>query len=214
MAATTRVQVFARAPISGTAKTRLIPRIGADAAANLQTILTDRALTTALASDIGPVELWCSPDDSHPSFRAWGARGVRLLTQSGTNLGERMQCAISSALSSGDNAVLIGSDCPNLSTHDLHEAVKGLDGQTEWVFAPAEDGGYVLVAVSPGAHRSLPHLFDGIDWGSDRVMEQTRLRMRKHAQQWRELATQWDIDRPEDYDRLLRELPGLLAALA
>lgn len=66
------------------------------------------------------------------------------------------------------------------------------------VFIPAEDGGYVLV----GLRRPLPRLFEDIDWGSERVMTQTRARLHELGLSWRELPTLWDIDRPQDLDRL------------
>jgi uncharacterized protein len=59
---------MAKAPIPGVVKTRLIPTIGAHAAAVLQERLTERAIATALAADVGPVTLWCSPDATHSTF--------------------------------------------------------------------------------------------------------------------------------------------------
>lgn len=201
-----RVQVFARAPVSGDVKTRLIPRIGADSAARLQRTLTERAVATAIAAGIGPVELWCSPDLAHPSFTAFTKLGITLRDQGSGNLGERMHRALSDALQAGDFAVLIGSDCPSLIPDDLRGAARALEQCADVAFVPAEDGGYVLIAARTCSHR----LFDGISWGSGSVMEESRSRLRELGQTWKELAPRWDIDRPEDYDRLLREQPQLL----
>ncbi len=192
--------------MSGEAKTRLIPRLGADAAADVQMRLTGRAVATAIAADIGPVELWCSPDRSHPSFTTLAQRGAVLRDQGGGNIGERMHRALSSAALVGDFAVLIGSDCPSLTPHDLRCAAQALHKGADLAFVPAEDGGYVLIA----ARTCSPRLFNGIAWGSAEVMAQTRERLRELGQTWKELAPRWDIDRPEDYDRLLREHPHLL----
>ena len=52
-----RIIVFAHAPEPGAVKTRLIPLLGAERAAALQRVLIDRAISTALAAGIGPVEL-------------------------------------------------------------------------------------------------------------------------------------------------------------
>ncbi len=60
---------MAKAPVPGLAKTRLIPDIGAHAAAVLAARLTERAVQTARAADVGPVTLWCMPDTMHPDFR-------------------------------------------------------------------------------------------------------------------------------------------------
>ncbi|MBL8419518.1 MAG: glycosyltransferase, partial [Dechloromonas sp.] len=57
--------ILAKAPVPGLAKTRLIPHLGADGAAALQRWLLERIVTTALAADIGPVSLWCTPDIGH-----------------------------------------------------------------------------------------------------------------------------------------------------
>ena len=132
--------MFARAPVCGEVKTRLIPRLGADGAARLQTKLTGHAVATAIASEVGPVELWCSPDISHPTFAALAQRGVVLRNQGAGNLGERMHRALSSAVRDGDFAVLIGSDCPSLTPHDLRCAAHALRDGTDAAFVPAEDG--------------------------------------------------------------------------
>jgi rSAM/selenodomain-associated transferase 1 len=205
-----RVQVFARAPVSGEVKTRLIPRLGAEGAARLQTKLTERAVATAIAAEIGPVELWCSPDLSHPTFAALAQRGVALRDQGPGDLGERMHGALSSAVRDGDFAVLIGSDCPSLTPHDLRCAAQAISDGADVAFVPAEDGGYVLIAT----RSCSPRLFDNISWGSDSVMAQTRSRLRELGQSWQELPPRWDIDRPEDYERLLREQPQILGEQA
>ena len=211
-AVTARVQVFARAPVSGEVKTRLIPRLGADAAARLQTTLTRHALTTAIDARVGPVELWCSPDCSHPTFTAFAHHGVVLFDQGSGDLGERMHRALSHALLVSDVSILIGSDCPSLTPQDLRAAVRALQRGADFAFTPAEDGGYVLVAARTCSPSVLRRVFDDVTWGTSSVMEQTRSRLRELGQTWKELATRWDIDRPEDYERLLREQPRAFAA--
>ena len=74
------------------------------------------------------------------------------------------------------------------------------------VFCPAEDGGYMLVGMS----QAMPALFEAMSWGTDTVMEETRQRLRSAGWRWHELPPHWDVDRPEDYQRLLRE--GWLSA--
>ncbi|MGD8476220.1 MAG: TIGR04282 family arsenosugar biosynthesis glycosyltransferase [Burkholderiales bacterium] len=208
MAVTYKVQVFARAPVSGEVKTRLIPRLGADLAARVQQRLTERTVATAKAAQVGPVELWCSPAPIHPSFVALHTRGITLREQGDGDIGMRMQRALADALRSGEYPILIGSDCPSLCAQDLRDAAQALQAGADVAFVPAEDGGYVLIA----ARTCSPDLFDGIDWGSSRVMAQTRKQLRRLGYTWTELATRWDLDRPEDYDRLLRELPQFSVA--
>jgi rSAM/selenodomain-associated transferase 1 len=202
---TVTVIVFARAPEPGAAKTRLIPRLGAAGAAELHARMTRRALDTARAAFPGAVELCCAPDAAHPFFRDIG--GVRLAEQGPGDLGERMHRALVRA---GGPAILIGSDCPALTPDYLHAAGTALKGGAEAVLGPAEDGGYVLI----GARQSIPALFGGIEWGSAGVLDAQCERLRALGWRWAELAPLWDVDRPEDLERLRGLAPELLAGLA
>jgi hypothetical protein len=198
----TRVQVFAKAPVPGKVKTRLMPRLGRRRAAGLQAWLIERTLRTALAAQLGPVELWCAPDRSHPFFEACARRfAVSLADQGEGNLGERMHRALATATINGRRALLIGCDCPALSTADLEAAVQALEQGADLTFVPAEDGGYVLI----GANRAPASVFEEVAWGTPRVMAQTRERMLAAGLTWTELAARWDVDRPEDFERLQRE---------
>ncbi|MQM30903.1 MAG: hypothetical protein CRU78_10415, partial [Candidatus Accumulibacter phosphatis] len=76
-------------------------------------------------------------------------------------------------------------------------------GRNDAVFIPAEDGGYVLL----GLRCPQPGLFEGVDWGSERVMAQTRQRLLALGLRWCELPALWDVDRPADLTRLAT-LPG------
>lgn len=203
-----RIQIFARAPVAGEVKTRLIPRIGAQAAAQLQERMLQHAVSIALAANIGPIELWCAPDVLHPAFAAIAEQSVSLHRQVEGNIGERMHHALNNANSGCAGSVLIGCDCPALTAADLTTAAQALQSGSDAVFVPAEDGGYVLI----GVHRCPEQLFDGIAWGTDKVMEQTRLRLRRLGWHWKELTPRWDIDRPEDYARLQLVFPHLAVA--
>jgi len=198
----TRIAVFAKAPVAGEVKTRLAAILGPEGAAGLHAGLVRHAISTAVQSRVGAVELWCAPDESHPFFERCAREfGVALRRQQGVDLGERMRRAVDAALASGEAIVVIGSDCPALAVADLRDAAEALRTH-DAVIAPAEDGGYVLIGLSA----SVPGLFDGIAWGGSAVMAATRARLADAT--WKELATRWDVDRPEDYARLARE--GLL----
>ena len=95
-------------------------------------------------------------------------------------------------------SLLIGTDCPALTATELRAAGLALAEGNDAVFIPAEDGGYVLI----GLRRPIDSLFDGVPWGSDRVMDHTRESLRRVGLRWRELSPSWDVDRPEDADRL------------
>jgi rSAM/selenodomain-associated transferase 1 len=187
------VLVFARAPLAGRAKTRIARRIGTSAAARLQERLVRAALATARAARCGPVEL-------HVTRRhAWFASlAVKTKLQRGAELGERMQRALRAALQRHPRVVLIGADCPALRGADIARAVRWLQGGADIVLAPAEDGGYALIA----ARRLHPALFSAIAWGGASVLEHTIENAARGALRLRLLRTVWDVDRPQDLERL------------
>jgi hypothetical protein len=195
----TPVLVFAKAPVPGEAKTRLIPALGAEGAAALHERLVDRALATSAAAAIGPVELCCTPDEPHPALvRLAHAHGARLAGQGPGDLGERMAAAFRRALGAAPAAIVIGCDCPALAPRHLREAAAALAGGCEAAIAPAEDGGYTLIGLT----RTADTLFDGIRWGESTVLAETRGRLAALGLRSHELETLWDVDRPEDLARL------------
>lgn len=189
------VVVFARAPQPGRVKTRLIPELGELGAAALHRRLVAHSLAASTQAGIGPVELWCTPGSGHAFFEDCRRRfGVSLRTQGEGDLGARMRRAFESALARSTRAILIGSDIPALSGRYLRDAGRALARGDDVVIGPAEDGGYVLIGLS----RCDPELFREIPWGGPEVLAETRRRIA--ALHWRssELATLWDVDRPED----------------
>jgi rSAM/selenodomain-associated transferase 1 len=202
----TAVIVFARAPRPGAVKTRLIPLLGPDGAAALHVRLVEQALATAREAAPEAVGLHCAPDASDPFFRSCADRyGIAIETQAGNGLGERMLAAFARALADHARVLLIGSDCPALTPRHLQQAGRALRDGADAVFVPCEDGGYALIGLT----RVDARLFDDIAWGSDRVMAETRARLKQLGWTWRELETLWDVDRPEDYERLaFSGLPG------
>ena len=191
------VAILAKAPVAGFAKTRLIPLLGAEGAARLQERLIRRALATALDASIGPVTLWCAPDTTNPLFREVARlRTVDLAAQPAGDLGARMLAAFQ-AVSPGRALVLTGTDCPVLTAADFTEAI-ALLSEADVVMAPAEDGGYGLIA----ARRPIPELFERMPWGTDGVAALTRKRARERGLRLAELRTIWDVDTASDFERL------------
>lgn len=190
-----QIAIFARAPVPGAAKTRLIPLLGADGAAHLHERLVTHAVKRALAADVGPVTLWCAPDCTHPFF---AKTGVALAGQQGADLGARMLHAFQSAQGP---LLLIGADCPAITTRDLRWCAKALEEGAPALFLPAEDGGYGLVGLA----RPIPQIFTDMQWGAANVMAHTRGRLLQADVPWLEGRTIWDVDRPEDYARLMAE---------
>lgn len=190
--------LFAKAPVAGAVKTRLIPLLGAAAAAQLHERLVMHALQMLIEADVGPVEICCAPDDSHAFFHQCRQRfGVGLSTQCEGDLGERMGDAFARALVTAPSALIVGADCPSITISDVRDAASQL-GSVDAALIPADDGGYVLI----GARRTHPLMFDRIDWGQATVLAAQRARFRALGWKWHEGATRWDIDRPEDLPRL------------
>jgi rSAM/selenodomain-associated transferase 1 len=129
---------------------------------------------------------------------------VKLYQQIEGDLGIRMAHAFYETLKKTHCALLIGTDAPSLTCADLKEAKTLLQKGTPAVIGPAEDGGYVLL----GLRQYDPQLFEGVSWGTDSVLEETRGRLRRLGWDWNELPQKWDVDRPEDVERLRRT--GLL----
>ncbi len=190
--------VFAKAPRAGEVKTRLIPLLGAEGAATLHRQLLHRTLLTATDAGLGPVELHGAPDTSDGCLQAQACRfSVALISQRGTDLGERLCNAFDEGLTRHAHVIIIGTDCPVLTPQHLWDAHWALERGNDAVLIPAEDGGYALIGLACCDQ----HLFSQIDWGGNTVLAATRERLSALRWRWHELETLWDIDRPADYQR-------------
>ncbi|MCK5877400.1 MAG: TIGR04282 family arsenosugar biosynthesis glycosyltransferase [Candidatus Marithrix sp.] len=188
------LQIFAKAPIAGKTKTRLIKVLGEQGAADLHKKLVIYCLQKF--SQVFSVQLWCYPDELHPFFSECKAKfNLSLHQQHGKDLGERMATALAST--APYPTILIGTDCPDLTVTMIKDAFIVLQ-QYSVVLGPAEDGGYVLI----GMQQQLPELFVDIPWGSSLVLEKTRSQLRNLQLSWSELPTQRDIDRPDDLNSI------------
>jgi rSAM/selenodomain-associated transferase 1 len=211
-----RILVFAKAPVPGQCKTRLIPELGAKGAARVQRALLDKTLRTALASDLAPVELWCAPSARHAVFRQAGeTHGVRLRTQPRGDLGARMDYALRQTLCLAGPGLLIGTDCPVFAPRHLAHALAALNDGADVVVCPAEDGGYVLI----GARKAISALFRGMPWGGAAVMAATRRELGRLGIRHTELPPLWDVDEPADLRRaysqgLLQDKAGFTGLLS
>lgn len=200
-----KLLVFARVPLAGQVKTRLIPAFGARGATAIYRQLLQRTLTAS--ADLAGVrrELWwdTAPDPQGPAAGLAAAQGMAERLQQGDTLGDRMAHAMRDALATAPAAVLIGSDCPGCDADYLRQAFTAL-AAADAVLGPATDGGYVLI----GLRRPDDRVFSAIPWGSDRVLGSTRQRFATLGWRWQELPPRQDVDRPGD----LADHPELLAA--
>lgn len=203
--------VFTKVPEPGRVKTRLIPAMGAQGACRLHQWLLARALRAAVASGYRELQLWLAGDCVRGCWAEPLPAPVQLRRQTGAGLGERMAAAVAANFAGGAAAVIVaGSDCPALDAAHYRQVAAAL-ARVDVVLIPALDGGYVSI----GVRRFDPHLFEAIDWGGPRVLQQTLARV--HALGWTHacLEALADIDRPEDLlllrafdDPALRELLG------
>lgn len=186
----TRVLLFAKAPDPGLVKTRLIPALGADGAAAVAARMLDYALGEAIAAGVGPVELVADPID-HPHWATLPA--VERSAQGDGDLGERMARATERTIARGENALLMGTDCPTLDAAAIADLADAL-GDHDAAVIPASDGGYVALALA----RFDISLFRGIAWSSDAVLAATLARIA--ALGWRIALrpAMHDIDDPAD----------------
>ena len=194
------LQVFAKAPVPGEVKTRLARALGGDAAAAAYRELVEHTLATADEARsrgiVAAIELWCSPDVSHPALVEWARkRGASLHAQRGDDLGARMRHALAGALARGDVPMLVGTDCPAIDADYLASASSALD-RHDAVFGPVEDGGYALVGLARDVD-----VFGGIAWSTADVMAATRTALERANASWAELPALWDVDTAEDLAR-------------
>ena len=188
--------MFTRYPQAGYTKTRLIPTLGAVAAAKLQQQMTEH-----LVNQLQPFCVERSlqlkvhfTGGSQAKMQAWLGSDIMLASQCTGTLGEKLIYALEQSFSEGkEKAIAIGSDCPTLSGSEIGQALDLLESQ-DVVLGPAADGGYYLIGLrSP--HRCL---FENIPWGTHQVLAATQAIAQKHHLSVALLRVLTDIDRPED----------------
>ncbi len=190
----TRIIIFAKAPVPGFAKTRLIPALGAEGAAELARRMLLHALEQARLACATEVELCVTPSIHDPSWDGLNLTHPIIFTEQGMgDLGERLARATSRACAAGAHVLLIGTDCPDLNAHTLQQALTALD-RNESVMIPTFDGGYALL----GFKRFDPSLFENIHWSTSSVAGETQARIKSLAWTLELLPMLHDIDEPDD----------------
>jgi len=184
----TRILVFAKQPVPGRAKTRLIPVLGPQGSARMAERMLNWTVREALATGLA-VELCGDPDP-----RSWykPLPGLEFSAQGEGGLGERLARAAQRAAADGP-VLLIGSDCPELGRARMAAAAAWLE-RRDAVLYPARDGGYALL----GLRRFEPSLFDGIAWSTSAVARQTVERIKALGWSLEVGETLRDVAEPED----------------
>ncbi len=191
-----RLILFARYPVAGRVKTRLIPAVGAAGAAALHRRLVLRTLRVAqTACREAGAELEIRFDGgSEDAIRHWLGEGWLCRPQCAGDLGERMAEAFEDSLREGSAAtVIIGSDCPSLTPDPIAAAFQALS-RAPAALGPATDGGYYLIGLT----RNIPELFRGLAWGTDTVLAESLHHLDQASVKPVLLDRLDDLDRPED----------------
>ncbi|ELR96793.1 TIGR04282 family arsenosugar biosynthesis glycosyltransferase [Gloeocapsa sp. PCC 73106] len=192
-----RLIIFTRYPEPGKTKTRMIPLLGPEGAAKLHRQLTEETLKVVTQVDLDSLSVAIYFTGGNLTLmRQWLGDKWDYYRQSEGDLGEKLQSALQDTYREAiAKVVIIGVDCPDLTSAILLEAFEGLN-QSDVVIGRAVDGGYYLIGLS----RLLPELFDNIDWGSERVFKQTQNIAQGLNLEVSYLSTLRDVDRPEDLD--------------
>lgn len=193
-----RILIFAKAPVPGSVKTRLIPALGEAGAARLALRMFELALEQARKAAVGPVELCMSPA---PEAAQWAGitipAGIETSDQGEGDLGERMARAARRVIERGEAVLLTGTDCPDLTAARLAEAARQL-AVHDAVLYPALDGGYPLL----GLNAFDASLFRDMPWSTNVVARLSLERMRDLRWQVWTGETLRDIDEPDDLGHL------------
>lgn len=192
--------IFAKAPRPGFAKTRLIPALGARAAADLARRLLTHTVREAAAAEIGAVELCVTPSLGEEGWPAEVKAAEVLWTEQGEgDLGDRLARAAQRVIDSGESVLLLGTDCPELRAARLRKAARSLRRFDATMF-PTADGGYALL----GLNRFEPSLFSEMAWSTKIVAPETMRRLSRLNWTVKTHTVLHDIDEPVDLEWLPR----------
>ena len=183
---TPEVAIFARWPEAGKAKTRLIPRLGAEGAAALYRKLLEMTLNQVRESAL-PFHLHVTGGEPQ-RFREWLGDDLNVRDQGDGDLGEKLARVPTPA-------IMIGSDCPGLTAALLREAASALTNHAAAI-GPAQDGGYWLLALA----EPCPGLFTDMAWSTPEVFSETMRRLRTHGITPHLMPRLADIDTGEDLE--------------
>jgi rSAM/selenodomain-associated transferase 1 len=186
--------VFVKEPRPGAVKTRLLPALDPQSAAELYRALAEEEIRqTAPGADEYSRLFFYAPPASPEAMRAW-LPGQTLLPQRGDDLGARMSAAFDETFRRGARrAAVIGTDVPWVHRGLVAEAFSALDTH-DVVLGPTSDGGYYLLALA----RPQPALFQGIAWSTASVLTSTMDRAAALGLRVRLLPELPDIDTLDD----------------
>jgi rSAM/selenodomain-associated transferase 1 len=191
--------LFAKAPVPGRVKTRLIPRLSAASAAALHA-----AFVWDLIERLQPIRRIADLElHTDVETDAWSAASVVQRLQCEGDLGLKMLQALRLALSqTRPRAMIAGSDTPTVPLAHLEHL---LLSASDVALGPAEDGGFYAVSC----RQVNPRMFDNVEWSGPRALPQTVAAVEASGLSVELGAPWWDVDTAADLDRLIAtdELP-------
>lgn len=197
-----RVIIFAKAPLAGQVKTRLIPALGEQKATTLARNMLIYTIDKALQSGADTVELCTTELDNPIWLDIWPNSAVpdklTLTEQISGDLGCKMADAAKRAMTDGEIPLLIGTDCPALDTLHLQGAINAL-ATHDLVITPVRDGGYALL----GMREFYEELFTHMPWSTAAVNAITLARVKKYGLTVAQMPTLIDIDTANDLNASL-----------
>ena len=189
--------VFLRLPVKGKVKTRIAATAGIDNALRIYNQLTTITLNLASSLEI-PAYLFYEgglPEEGRKN-------SFYYFEQAGGDLGRKMETAIQLILQKHSKAIIIGSDCPELSAGDIYLTIHQLEGH-DFVIGPATDGGFYLL----GCKKFLPGMFEDIQWSTPQVRDSLIKNIEAAGSSCQQLRMLHDIDVEEDWIRYSRSNP-------
>ncbi len=200
---TQQLTVFTRYPEPGKTKTRLIPALGEEGAANLQRQMTEytisqvKQLRQILAIDV-EIRFTGGNEDL---MGKWLGSDLLYNCQGEGDLGEKLSRCVDNAIAQEvQSLIIIGIDCPDVNPEILNQAFNSLQSY-DLVIGPATDGGYYLIGLRCSMPELFSHkLFSNISWGTSEVLKQTIYIAQQLNLSHDLLPTLSDIDRPEDLE--------------
>lgn len=198
-----QIIIFTRFPKPGKTKTRLIPVFGEEGAADLQRCMTEDTLHSVLQlKRVRPVSIEIRYEGGNENLmKGWLGGDVSYRSQGEGDLGERMSGAFGEAFQSElKRVIIIGTDCPDLSIHLLQNAFDALS-HSDVIIGPARDGGYYLIGFRKNDFS--PEVFEGIDWGTDKVFKKTLNFLKKTGSKIHLLPKWNDVDTLDDLKDLV-----------
>jgi hypothetical protein len=186
--------LFAKQPLPGEVKTRLLPDYSPERAAEIAAFLIRATVELAVSAWPGDVALHVWPDVDHPLFQELAREfHIRLAPQAGGDLGARMLSALRAGVERNGCAAVMGCDVPHCAWNVLDQA-NGWLARGKNVLGPTEDGGYYFI----GLQEARPELFENMPWGGKQLLSMTLARAEALGMEFDLLAQLRDIDTARD----------------